>query len=701
MPNETQPPRRGNHFSGGPKTNNTPQPRRPAGPSETAEFTSAYFQSGNRSVRSAAGSTPQNNASARPARPQAQASTHQGASPRNSYAATPTNGAPRSNSIPYGSARGGGRSSYSSQTPKRGGRGKIVAGIIGALVAIIVVVGGVCGFFMYRDYKDITAKVPTLVEQASTLKDAVMAGDGDTVRNTAAAVSTDVADMHNRLEGIPWQLASIVPVVGQDVQSVRTLMSEADRLCQYALIPACDSLAEAKLSNLVSDGAINVDLLESLVSTLQNISPVIEQSAETIEALPVAHIGKVGEIITKVQDAVHMVNGAITSVNEIAPYLPQMLGGDGVRNYLLIAQTNSEIHSTGGHPGAIGLLSVSNGQIQLGEFIAATELERYDSLVYATQEEAALFSGAGTIPTSGNIIPDFSRAAYILGEMWKDQRGGNLDGVIGIDPILLQNLLKGTPGITTSSGIAVNGDNAASLLLHDSYQTMPIEQTDIFFAEVANAAFDTVLGNLGSIGMPQLLSTITDAIDTRHLQVFMYNENEQSAMGKLGCTGTLNDDETSPEVGVFVSDATWSKISWYLSVNTAVSEGTVNADGTTTYHVTSTFKNNLNPADASSLVDYVTGYNPAKRDITDMINYVYIVAPAGGSISNMVCTDDSGAQAALSETSYEGHQMFTNTIQILGSKSVTYSYDVTVSANAENPLGVDTTPTAQTAAGWQ
>ena len=690
MPNETQPPRRGNHFSGGPKTNNAPQTRRSAGPSETAEFTSAYFQSGSRGARRATSSTPQNTASARSARPQKGASAYQSASPKSSYAAAPASVPSRNNG-----------SSYNSQNPKRGGRGKIVAGVIGALVAIIVVVGGVCGFFMYRDYKDITAKVPVLVEQASTLKDAIMAGDGDTVRNTAAAVSTDVTDMHDRLEGIPWKLASIVPVVGQDVQSARTLVSEADRLCQYALIPACDSLAEVKLSNLISGGAINVDLLESLVSTLQNVAPVIEQSAETIEALPEAHIGKVGEIITKVQDGVRTASGAVTSINEVAPYLPQMLGADGVRNYLLIAQTNSEIHSTGGHPGAIGLLSVSNGNIQLGEFIAATELERYDSLVYATQEEAALFSGAGTIPTSSNIIPDFSRAAYILGEMWKDQRGGNLDGVIGIDPILLQNLLKGTPGVTTSSGITVNGDNAASMLLHDSYQTMSIEQTDIFFAEVADAAFNTVLGNLGSIGMPQLLTTITDAIDTRHLQVFMYNEDEQNAMKKLGCTGTLNDDETAPEVGVFVSDATWSKISWYLSVNTAVSEGTVNADGTTTYHVTSTFKNNLNPADAPSLVDYVTGYNPAKRDVTDMINFVYIVSPAGGAISNMACADDSGAQVGVAEASYEGHQMFTSTIQILGGKSVTYNYNVTVSADAEQPLGVDTTPTAQTAAGWQ
>lgn len=691
MPNDSREPRRGNHFSGGNQSNYTPRAAQPAGPSETAEFTSAYFAGAKRNAPSKQTTS---NTQDRRTTPRAEAPVR-----RTAQGYNPADGV---NAIPYGGSGAGAGSSYDPQpSRKKSGKGKVVAAIIAAVVAVIVVVGGICGFSMYSDYKNITAKVPTLTEQASTLKDSVMAGDGEAVRTTAASISSEVSEMNDTLNGLPWQLASLMPVVGQDVQSARTLVSEADRLCQYALIPACDSLADVKLSNLVSDGAINVDLLKSLVATLQNVSPVIQQSAETIEALPEAHIGKVGELITKVQDLVHTADGAITSINEVAPYLPQMLGADGVRNYLLIAQTNSEIHSTGGHPGAIGLISVANGRIELGEFIAATELERYDSLVYATQEEAALFSGAGTIPTSSNIIPDFSRAAYILGEMWKDQRGGNLDGVIGIDPILLQNLLKGTPGITASNGVMVNGDNAASLLLHDCYQTMPVEETDAFFAEVADAAFSTVLGNLGSIGMPQLLSTITDAIDGRHLQIFMYNEDEQAAMQKLGCAGTLNNDETTPAVGVFVSDATWSKISWYLSVNTAIGGGAINADGTTTYHVTSTFTNNLNPADASSLVEYVTGYNPAKRDATDMINFVYIVSPAGGSISNMTCTDDTGAQIAVSEASYEGHQMFTSTIQILGGKSVTYSYDVTVSANAEQPLGVDTTPTAQTAAGWQ
>lgn len=718
-------PRRGNHFSSGPFSNagDAASPRaaaqttgagsaatrqRTVAPDETAAYTSAYFASAqqaptantSRTAHAAEATTSASSAQPTAARRTAQA---QAAQP---VAAAPVRAAQAPHTAAGSGGNGNGGSPHSSyydqQPPRKRGRGKLIAGIVGAVLAVIVVLGGVCGFFMLRDYQEINAQVPNLMEEAGSLKDAVMAGDGETVRNTAAEIAGQVSDIHNRLEGIPWKLASFVPVVGSDVSTVRTVVAEADRLCQYALIPACDSLGDLNLSNLMTDGAINVGLLQSLADTLQSVAPVVEQSAETIADLPEPNIGKVREVVTKVQGVFEKANSAVTAINEIAPYLPQMLGADGVRNYLLIAQTNSEVRSTGGLPGSMGVLSIANGNISLGEFEPGAALHYYDTPSFGvTDEEVSLFSGVGVVPTSTTLIPDFQRAASILCQIWCDQKGGTLDGAIAIDPVFLQHLLALTGGFTAADGTVVNGDNAARLLLHDAYQNMETSQTDTFFSSVADMAFDNVLGNLSNINLGSLGQTITDAIDNRQVQVYMTNPDEENAMVQLGCSGNLNSDETAPEVGIYLNDATWSKISWYLSVDTQIGEGTHNADGTTTYHVTTTLKNNLSPNEASTLVEYITGYNPSKRDVTDMLDIVYIFAPAGGSISNMTYTDDSGNTAAISEATYNGRQFFTNTAQILGEKQVTYTYDVTVSANATEPLGVDTTPTAQSVAGWQ
>lgn len=587
------------------------------------------------------------------------------------------------------------------ERPKRS-KGKRIAAIIASVIALVVIIFGVSGFIMLNDARSILSTVDSLTEQKDTYVEAFKNGDGASIHNATTSIASEISDIHQKTDGIAWQIGSLIPYVGHDVRIGRELITEVDNLVQNALIPASDQLAEVNLSNLMSDGAINVELMQSLVDMLQDVTPVVQESAQTIEDLPTANISKINEKIVKIKDMMGTANSALDAINEIAPYLPGMLGANGqTRNYLLMAQTNSELRSTGGLPGSLGVLSVTDGKMQLGEFQAGAELQRYDTPTFATSEEASLFNGAGTLATSSCIIPDFSRAGFVLGEIWKDQKGGSLDGVIGIDPILLQRLLALTGGFTTSNGTAVNGDNAAALLLHDSYMQMDTSTTDAFFADVADQAFNSVLSNIGNISMPDLLKTIMTAMDERRLQVFMYNADEETVMQKLGCAGTLNLDETAPEIGVYINDNTWSKISWYLSVNTDISEPTANEDGTKTYHVVTTLKNNLDLNTANGLVDYITGYNPSKRSRADMLDIVYITSPAGGSISNMVYTDDSGATKTLEPSTYEDHQIFTQYTAAEGGQSVSFTYDVTVSAKAEKDLTVDTTPTTQEVAGWQ
>ena len=562
---------------------------------------------------------------------------------------------------------------------------------------------------MYRDYKDITARVPALTEQAHALVDAAKEADGDTLRNTAAGIATEVSDIHGKLEGIPWQIASFIPVLGQDVRSVRTVVDQADNLCQYALIPVCDDLGNIKLSNLLEDGVINVDLFTSLANTLSQVAPVFQQSAETLEGLPEPVIDRLREPIQKVKDLMGTADEAVTKLNEMAPYLPEMLGANGeTRNYLIIAQSNAELRSTGGFPGAAGVMTVINGSINLGDFSSFADMNWYDTPGFGvTEEELTIFGdGAGSdnrigrIPADTNIIPDFARACEIISAMWTDQHGGTIDGIIAIDPVFLQNMLALTGGFTTSSGIAVDGTNAAALLLHDAYNTFSTSDQDQFFAEVAGNAFSQLTSSLGGMGFTDLLNAITAGIDESRLQVWMADPDEETLMVEMGCDGAIPNDPANPELGVYVSDDTYSKIAWYLSLHTTVNSFTKNMDGTTTYNVTTTLTNNLDPNDAYNQVDYITGSNTAKRNRSDMIDKVYLFAPAGGTISDVHIDGYVPEEFPLKEGTYNGRQVWYVTLQTSGLETSTLTYNVTTSADAAE-LAIHQTPTAQGVAGWQ
>lgn len=695
--------RRGNHFSNNASVNkvtgasNTGR-QNTAAPDETGSYTSAYFAS-TRQEEAQKNNPPVTHQTTRPrvTRPTAIAA----GSENHANGAGGGDSHRRGPSSPY----------YDKRPPRKQKRGRVVAGVIGIVAAIIVIVGGICGFCMLRDYQEISAQVPALMEDAGSLKAAAMTGDGETVHNAAAGITGKVSDIHSRLESIPWKLASLVPVIGGDVSIVRTVAAEADRLCQYALIPGCDSLGNLNLGNLMNNGAINVSLLQSLADTLQNVAPVIQQSAETIDNLPEPTIGKVREAVTEVQDIFDVANSTVAGLNEIAPHLPQILGADEPRHYLILAQNSSELRSTGGFPGSAGILTIANGSMSLGEFVAMgiDGMQWYDTPGFGvTDEELTIFGDGrgsdnriGRIPADTNIIPDFSRVSQIISAMWTDQQGGSVDGVIAIDTVFLQQLLALTGSSIQTNGFNVDGTNAAQLLIHDVYNELTDTDTqDSFFSDVAGAAFGQLTTNLGNADLSQLIQTLSTAISEHRFQVWMSNSDEESVMVKTGCSGIIPTDPATPELGVYVSDDTYSKIAWFLSLNTTINSSVKNADGTTTYNVTTMLTNHLDPNEAYNQVDYITGYNTAKRNRSDMIDKVYLFAPAGGSISDVTIDGYVPSEFPLKEGTYNGNQVWYVTLQTSGLETSTITYNVTTAANAAD-LTVRQTPTAQEVAGWQ
>lgn len=586
------------------------------------------------------------------------------------------------------------------KSPKKKG-GKIVAIIISLIVLGVLVFGGTTGFFLYKDAKGLMAQSKSLLEEVSAMKTYLKEGEGDQLNATAQDIAGQISSMKDTIDGPAWTIASMVPVYGDDVKLVRGLLEQADVLADDALLPACEQLADFKLSELLSNGSINIDMLESLISTLQDVEPAISSSIEAIDALPEPHIGKLKSAMDTFKKPMQSAKGILSNINEIAPLLPQMLGADGTRTYVLVAQQNAELRSTGGLGGSVGTLSINNGVISMGEFEAGNAVNGDDSLMSeVTAEEKALFTDRMAVrATDTNFNPDFPRVAHFVEAMWEKKSGQNVDGVVFIDPVFLQYFLLLTGG-TNVAGINVDGSNAARLLLHDAYNTLSSEKTDAFFSSVASSVFDKIMENLGAAGFGGIIQTVQRGIDEHRLLIWMENPEEEGMIELMGCSGALNSDATKPELGVFFSDETWSKISWYFSSNTTVGEKTENADGTTTYRVTTTMTNNLTAEEAAEQTAYVVGVNSIKRNRADMFMHVYLVAPAGGTISNISTDGGDFSAQPFTEMPYRDWTFQTASPLIDGGETITITYDVTVSANAAEPLTVRTTPTAQVVAGW-
>ena len=701
MPTNNNAPR-GNHFAGnGARTERTAPDSKGAHRPPAPDTTEAFMMA--RSSSRPKGAVPAARAYEQQTGRNAQNALQ---SPHASYGQTA--GGEQQVPPPYRQTAGGqggpnaGGNPYAQDGKPKKGKGKIIGLVVGIVILAIVAFGGTTGFFLYKDAKNLQAQAGTLMSEVSSMKDYLKNGEGEQLNATAGTVAEQIASMRDTVNGPAWTIASFIPVYGDDIKLVRGVMEQADILAQDAMLPACAQLEDFKLGNLLSDGTVNLPMLKELIATIQDVEPVVASSIDAIEDLPDPHIGKIKELMAKVTEPMATAKSALSNINEIAPLLPQMLGDGGTRTYLLMAQQNAELRATGGLPGSVGPLFVENGKISVGEFEGGNAITSEGSTLQSevTAEEAALFSDRiGFRMTDSTFNPDFPRVAHFAKGMWELKTGQHVDGVIAIDPVFLQYLL-GLAGGVDVAGINVNGDNAAALMLHDAYNMLTVEQTDQFFSGVAGLAFKQIMGNLGEVGFANLFKTLDRGIAEHRFLAWMENSDEEEIMTLMGCSGALKNDPAEPELGVYFADETWSKISWYFSSNTHVDEGVKNSDGTTTYHVTTTMTNNLTLDEASKQVDYITGYHPNKKDLAGMFMHVYLAAPAGGSISNIATEGGDFSPQPFTEMPYNQWTFFTASPVLAGGETITISYDVTVSAEAEQPLMVRTTPTAQVVAGW-
>lgn len=566
------------------------------------------------------------------------------------------------------------------------------------VVAVLAVVAGACGFAMYQDVKAIQSEVGNVKQEFAVYKDALMNGKSDQLSGSAASLAQSTQTMADHVSSPLWALAELAPVYGQDVRQARELVNSANILTHNGLVPFSNSLNGVSVKSLVKDGGqVDIPILQKVIDAVLEVQGPLKDTIHTVQSMEPFHIQKLNDLIDSTRSALSTASDLLDEADDVLPQLPSMLGANGeTKTYLVVALNNVETRSSGGFPGSWGTMTVTDGKIALGDFSAIQGLRQEGGTGFSpTAEEVAAFDMGSVVdnPGSSMMTPQFPRAAEAAAQSWLAFKGQAVNGVVAIDPVFLQSLLAVTGQAVDINGVHVDGSNAAAVLMHDTYWNLPVEAQDAFFASVAGSSFQAVFQGLGHADSGDLAKTFMDGALARNFQVWMADEAQEAAIDALGFSGRLEDDPAKPVLGTYTNDYTWSKMDWYLDMRTSVGEGTKNPDGSTSYPVTTTVTNAMTEAEAASAPYYVYGGNPDKRSQGDMLTHLYLMAPAGGSISNVQGT--GGVFSAAQHTVY-GFDEWTCALQENPGETTTVTYTVTTSPQATEPLAVDRTPAART-----
>lgn len=591
-------------------------------------------------------------------------------------------------------------SHYSQSGSDSGGTGRHTGRIVAIVVAVVLVVLIALGALAARAVLNARGAAQKLADDARAFQGQVDSlgaiGITEQLPGVVPVLSADLDDLQGALDSPVFSVASVLPVVGQDVRAALSLVDTAQILVDQVATPALPMLNQYPLDTLYENGSVNADGVKAYCAFLGQIAPSVERAAQSLDGARAPHVQAIQGVLDKVQEPLQSFSQTLGEVSPYVDRLPDVLGCNGTRTYLVVAQNNAEIRSTGGMPGAMMYVSIENGKPYIGEVSNAGDFANEStggSQIELSPEEYTMFGPSpGNMIQNVSYIPDFPRVAELLSQYWQRDYNVSYDGVIALDIPMLARIVAATGDVTMTDGTVLNADTTSRMLSHDVYVNYPEqgEFQDAYFIEAANR----IMGNLFNVnlssGAAGLMKSVRDGIDTGHLLAWMANPQEQALIQSLGMDGALSSDPATPQLGVYFSDATWSKIDWYLSPTTTLDGVVKNADGTKTYNVTTSLTNTIDPAEITSgvLNAYIYGYNDEKYDEGDMLTWTYVLAPIGADLR--LVTPPAGVEVQ-SGTLY-GHQalwMFTHTEP---GETTTLTYQVTVAPGAED-MTVLQTPT--------
>lgn len=576
---------------------------------------------------------------------------------------------------------------------RRRRRRRIIIGSVLTVLLLYLAFLGVSALMALREAKSAVQAV----RQLTSLSDI---GNLGNVNTTAAATALDtLSDSINGIEtwvGNPgWKPLEWVPYYGKDVKAARSMIHVANTVANDAMPQLRNALGSIKPAEFgITGGTVSLPGLADAAPSLQLANPVMTQAAADLRQIQPGHIGAVTDALEQGKALIGTVADLTDGLSRFATVAPSMLdlNNSQPRTYLVLAQNNAELRATGGLPGSWGTLTVAGGRMTLGEFIPETQLPILDQPVIPLEsEETNLYTDAlGRIPHDVNLTPEFPRAAAIAKAMWEQANPGQtIDGVIALDPVLLQSLL-GAVGSVTVDGMTLDGQNAAKVLLHEVYaKSADANWQNEFFARAAHASFARIVDGANANVMA-LVGAMRQAVGGGHLLLWSAQGAEQRQIEDTAVAGMLNDTPAQPKLGIYFNDLGQSKMDWYLDRRTKVTLDHANADGSKVWTVNVTLTNTLDPADVDSTPAYVLGDGAHGIAPGQLGVNVFHYTPAGGRLVSWKLPDGGDFDLL---TTHDGHTVGAKAFVLDPGQSVTYTISVQTAATPNaTDLTVDQTP---------
>ena len=538
---------------------------------------------------------------------------------------------------------------------------------------LVVVIAGVA--WVGVDAIRARGELKAAAAQIQVLRGQVVKGDRTAAVATLRSLQNHAAAANAGTHGPHWSAVRMLPRLGPNLRAVQTVSEVIDGLALHALPALMDatSLVDPKTLAPV-DGRVDLKPLVKAAPQVVAADAEVQSAVRRLDAVrPDELFAAVATPLADLRTQVGKVATTTATAARAVRLLPPMLGADGPREYLMLVQNNAEQRATGGIPGSVILLQATGGRVKVVQQRSGNTLGGLAKPVLPlTAQERALFGDdLGKTMLDVTFTPDFPRSAQLARAIWAKKVGGEVDGVLSIDPGALARVLGATGPVKLPAGQPLTEGNAEQLLLNTVYRQIadPTLQ-DAFFATTAATVFDAMLGGQGEPA--KVVDALAQAAREGRLMVWSAHKEEQALLAGTVLSGQLvGVDGDSPVIGVYLNDGTAAKIGYYLRTDVVATSTGCGPGGSQSVAVKVTLTNTA-PANAADLPPYLTGGGNVVPKGEVRMN-VLLYAPSGGQVDDVRVSH--GPQGVFSQT-HHGLAVVGRTVQLKPGERVVIDYDL-------------------------
>lgn len=390
----------------------------------------------------------------------------------------------------------------------------------------------------------------------------------------------------------------------------------------------------------------NSPAIPQLVQVIEQARPQLIQASVALDRVAAAReqISDTSGLPFRVQELLGQLDQYLPLAQDgmrVLQIFPAIMGADGERTYLIVAQNEDELRATGGFISGVGLLRLNGGQIAGLEFIDANIIDDWANKPYDFPPQP-LYTFMGSelfLFRDSNFWPDFPTSAESMMNLFTYGRGIPLDGAIAVDQQFVA-LMVGAIGPVplTQYNLTVTGENAIESMRQAWEGTD--DQTDAewvytrkeFIGQLAAALRSQIEGNPSSLDWPTFIRALFRAVEEKHLQIYLRDPVLGEVLNQVNFDGRLENPQGQDFLMVVDTNMGYNKTSALM--NTSYSyQVTLTSDGRNTADLTITQAHSGREATIPPCQQGVGGYT-ASITYNQMLHrcywsYMRVYAPPG------------------------------------------------------------------------